>query len=201
MSLPKLTPRKAPRQVRARATVEAILGAAEQLTRGRGAADWTTNHVAERAGVSIGSLYQYFPSKESLVTALYLHRRAAHLANLASALAELGDPRPPRDAGELAAARAWIGDPVDELALDLELRELVLAAGAARKLAPLDEQAQRLLQQVLTRQGVDEAAAARRALLVLRAVEAALATAAHARMLDHAELPRDVAALLRALRP
>jgi AcrR family transcriptional regulator len=67
---PKLTPRKAPRQDRAKATVEAILIAGERLTRRDSLDAWTTNHVADLAGVSIGSLYQYFPSKEALVAAL-----------------------------------------------------------------------------------------------------------------------------------
>ncbi len=63
-------PRKAPRQERARATTEAILEATAHILVERGWARLTTNHVAERAGVSIGSVYQYFPSKEALVAAL-----------------------------------------------------------------------------------------------------------------------------------
>lgn len=63
-------PRKAPRQERARATIEAILEATAHILVERGWARLTTNHVAERAGVSIGSVYQYFPSKDALVAAL-----------------------------------------------------------------------------------------------------------------------------------
>jgi AcrR family transcriptional regulator len=62
--------RKAPRQERARATNEAILEATAHILVERGWARLTTNHVAERAGVSIGSVYQYFPSKDALVAAL-----------------------------------------------------------------------------------------------------------------------------------
>lgn len=204
MTAPKLTPRKAPRQPRARATVDAILVAAEQLSRKLGVSEWTTNHVAERAGVSIGSLYQYFPSKESLVTALYLHRRSAHLARVAAALAELGDARVKDDDAELEAARAWLGLTCEDSdwSLDLALREFLLAAGAARKLAPIDEQAQRLLAQVLVRRGLPGHDAARRAFVVLHAVEGVIAAAARARgeWLTDDAMAQDLALLLRALR-
>jgi AcrR family transcriptional regulator len=63
-------PRKAPRQARSRATVDTILAAAARVLVKDGFERTTTNRVAEAAGVSIGSLYQYFPSKESLVAAL-----------------------------------------------------------------------------------------------------------------------------------
>jgi len=67
---PSLTPRKEPRQERARLTVEAILTAARELFGKRGYAVVTTNHIAARAGVSIGSLYQYFPNKETILIRL-----------------------------------------------------------------------------------------------------------------------------------
>lgn len=63
-------PRKQPRQARSKATVKAILEAAAQVFCRYGYAEGTTDRVAERAGVSIGSLYQYFPNKESLLLAL-----------------------------------------------------------------------------------------------------------------------------------
>jgi AcrR family transcriptional regulator len=62
--------RKEPRQKRARATVEAILEAAARILDRLGWGGFTTNAVAEVAGVSIGSLYQYFPNKLALIEAL-----------------------------------------------------------------------------------------------------------------------------------
>lgn len=62
--------RKEPRQARARETVEAILTAAARILTSEGFGALTTNRVAEVAGVSVGSLYQYFPNKEALVRAL-----------------------------------------------------------------------------------------------------------------------------------
>ncbi len=66
----KTTPRKRPRQARSRATVDAILEASARVLLRHGFDGITTNAVAEAAGVSIGSLYQYFPNKEALVAGL-----------------------------------------------------------------------------------------------------------------------------------
>jgi AcrR family transcriptional regulator len=63
-------PRKQPRQARSRDTVLAILRAAAQVFSARGYAATTTNHIAARAGVSIGSLYEYFPGKDAILVAL-----------------------------------------------------------------------------------------------------------------------------------
>ena len=62
--------RKAPSQERSRLTFEAILDAAAQVFEQHGYAAGTTNRIAERAGVSIGSLYQYFPNKDAILIAL-----------------------------------------------------------------------------------------------------------------------------------
>lgn len=61
--------KKQPRQARAQATVDAILDAGAQVLAREGYAAVTTNRVAEVAGVSIGSLYEYFPNKQSIVAA------------------------------------------------------------------------------------------------------------------------------------
>ena len=66
----KTTPRKRPRQERSKVTVDTILAATARVLVKKGFDGLTTNAVAEAAGVSIGSLYQYFPSKEALVAAL-----------------------------------------------------------------------------------------------------------------------------------
>ena len=74
--------RKTPRQQRARTTVESIFQAAAHILGQRGWAGFTTNEVAEAAGVSIGSLYQYFPNKLALAEAL----RERHLQDVLKAL-------------------------------------------------------------------------------------------------------------------
>jgi len=72
-----IAPRKAPRQERARVTVEALLDATARVLCQSGYDGLTTNKVAAAAGVSVGSLYQYFPGKDALVIALLL-RHADH---------------------------------------------------------------------------------------------------------------------------
>jgi AcrR family transcriptional regulator len=63
-------PRRQPSQQRARMTVEAILQAARAVIVERGYAAATTNYIAQAAGVSVGSLYQYFPRKEAIAAAM-----------------------------------------------------------------------------------------------------------------------------------
>jgi len=78
----RLKPRKTPVQSRSGATVEAIHEAAIQVLLSDGLARLTTTRVAERAGVSVGTLYQYFPNKEALLFAILLR----HFEAVAEAL-------------------------------------------------------------------------------------------------------------------
>jgi AcrR family transcriptional regulator len=63
----QITSRKKPKQARANDLVAAILQAAVQVLAVEGARRFTTTRVAERAGVSVGSIYQYFPNKASIL--------------------------------------------------------------------------------------------------------------------------------------
>jgi AcrR family transcriptional regulator len=81
-----LIPRKQPKQGRAKATVAAILEASVQLLGKGGLSALNTNSIAERAGVSVGSLYQYFPNKDAIVVALIHHQHQRQLDALAEAL-------------------------------------------------------------------------------------------------------------------
>jgi AcrR family transcriptional regulator len=71
-STPRISSRKQPRQARSTALVTAILEAAIQVLAEEGAPRFTTARVAERAGVSVGSVYQYFPNKASILFQLQL---------------------------------------------------------------------------------------------------------------------------------
>ncbi|MBC3766065.1 TetR family transcriptional regulator [Neptunicella marina] len=64
---PQITTRKQPQQARSNDLVNAILQAAIQVLQTEGAQRFTTTRVAERAGVSVGSLYQYFPNKAAIL--------------------------------------------------------------------------------------------------------------------------------------
>ncbi len=64
---PRISSRKQPKQARANDLVAAVLDAAVQVLSTDGATRFTTARVAERAGVSVGSLYQYFPNKAAIL--------------------------------------------------------------------------------------------------------------------------------------
>ncbi|MEH2502302.1 AcrR family transcriptional regulator [Bradyrhizobium sp. AZCC 1578] len=64
---PSVSSRKRPQQARSTELVAAILGAAVQVLEKEGAQRFTTARVAEKAGVSVGSLYQYFPNKAAIL--------------------------------------------------------------------------------------------------------------------------------------
>lgn len=66
-STPRISSRKEPRQARSAELVSSILEAAVQVLAKEGAQRFTTARVAEKAGVSVGSLYQYFPNKAAIL--------------------------------------------------------------------------------------------------------------------------------------
>src|SRR5207244_12541414 len=83
--------RRIPRQQRANETIAAILEAAAQILEAGGLAAFTTNAVAERAGVSIGTLYQYFSDKNAVLLALAQQEMKRALGDVAQALQGDGD--------------------------------------------------------------------------------------------------------------
>ncbi len=83
------TPRKLPQQERSKVTVDAILTATTRILTQVGYNKASTNRIAELAGVSIGSLYQYFPSKEALVTSLAEHHVNSMMEKIELKLQEL----------------------------------------------------------------------------------------------------------------
>lgn len=94
----RLKPRKKPVQTRSGATVEAIREAAIQVLLADGLTRLTTTRVAERAGVSVGTLYQYFPNKEALLFALL----SQHFEEVAGALEQVSADGAMRPLAELA---------------------------------------------------------------------------------------------------
>jgi AcrR family transcriptional regulator len=88
-------PRKKPLQARSSETVNVILDATARVLCREGYDRASTNRIAEAAGVSIGSLYQYFPSKEALVAALIDRHREEAMGIFFARLSEIAtDPLP-----------------------------------------------------------------------------------------------------------
>ncbi len=100
-------PRKRPIQARSRATVEVVLEAAAQVFERAGYHETTTDDIAARAGVSIGTLYQYYPNKDALLVGLF----ERHLAEIEQSFAGLVDQLdagvPPRVATEATVAHLY----------------------------------------------------------------------------------------------
>jgi AcrR family transcriptional regulator len=82
-------PRKRPRQSRSRVLYDALIEATRRLLASEGVEAVTTARVAELAGVSIGSLYQYFPSREALIAGVIDHKLEADLQELTPLLERL----------------------------------------------------------------------------------------------------------------
>src|SRR5260221_954827 len=92
---PHTSPRKEASQDRSRATVDALLAATARVLVRDGYDRASTNKVAEAAGVSIGSLYQYFPSKEALVAAVIERHTRGMMDLVRTSLRRVAQP-PPR---------------------------------------------------------------------------------------------------------
>jgi AcrR family transcriptional regulator len=110
---PLTNPRKNASQGRSRATVDALVEATARILVREGFDKASTNRIAEKAGVSVGSLYQYFPSKEALVAAV-MERHNKELMQLVR--------------GKLAE--------VASLPLEQAVRKLVAAAIEAHSIDP-----------------------------------------------------------------
>ena len=110
--------RREPRQGRSRQTVHAVLGAVPRVIRREGVDAVTTNRIAEAAGVSIGSLYQYFPNKKAIFGAL--HER--HVEDIRGVI-ERNMAEPSRSLEEFT--RKLVEGLADLHAAEPELHELV----------------------------------------------------------------------------
>lgn len=139
----RTSPRKQPRQRRAQATVDAILQATARILVRDGYDRTNTNRVAEEAGVSIGSLYQYFPSKEALVSALvdeHIEKQMQLLAENVTAL---------RDAPLEIAVRTYVAAQLEAHALEPELHRVFVEQlpriEGFERLREMNQQAQALV--------------------------------------------------------
>jgi AcrR family transcriptional regulator len=117
---PRRRPRKKPAQKRAKETVRAMIEAAAHILVREGYERTNINHVAKLAGVSVGSIYQYFPSKEALVAEVARDLAERTKAQFQDGVMEVA-LLPPREAVRAVMERA-----VRALRIDPQLREVVL---------------------------------------------------------------------------
>ncbi|WP_293794901.1 TetR family transcriptional regulator [uncultured Bosea sp.] len=116
----RISSRKTPRQTRSTELVSAILEAAIQVLAQEGAQRFTTARVAEKAGVSIGSLYQYFPNKAAILFRLQSDEWRQTHAMLTDIL---GDAAQPPLARLRTLVRAFIRSECDEAAVRIALSD------------------------------------------------------------------------------
>jgi AcrR family transcriptional regulator len=189
-------PRRIPRQRRAQLTRDAIIEAAAHLLATRGWDASTTNHIAERAGVSIGSLYKYFPNKPSILAQVARRRIDAEVSALSATLESHADD----PAGLPAAIVATTADRyAAHASLDTALMEQMGAIEVARFLRDAEAEVVRMTERYLTRHRrqlrTGAGAAAFVAVHTLRGV--LVAAAAHdAALLQSATFRGEVALLL-----
>lgn len=197
-----LEPRKRPQQGRARATYDAIVDAAARIVAERGLAGFNTNAVAERAGVSIGSLYQYFPNKDAVMAALIVRQQSMQLGTLQTAAAKIG-PATSLETVVRALVRAAMQHHRDDAllasAIDHEEARLPVGDVIASSLGGGGAVVEAMLQRFVdTVPGVDPGSAARTIPALVRAVTDAWANL-HPPQLDRAE-EESVRAVLGYLR-
>jgi AcrR family transcriptional regulator len=142
-----LHPRKKPVQARSAHTVEAIFEATIQVLLDRGAERLTTSRVAERAGVSVGTLYQYFPNKQSLLAAV-LER---HLLRVVEAVERASAQAKGRPVAAMAAAlvAAFVDAKLAEPAASRALYAVAAEVGGTEVVARLTQRSQLVLCELL----------------------------------------------------
>ena len=171
----RIRQRKRPVQPRSRATVEALLEATLQVLLTRGYAGLTTTRVAERAGVSVGSLYQYYPDKRSLVTALkvqYFEQVVGRVAGAARTAVGM-----PLRAAIAVVVRELIAVKREHRALTLALRGPLAEEGAGSFVREASRQLTAMIVELLVvaLPGIERPALAGR--ILVAAIEGAVAVA------------------------
>ncbi|ATI80807.1 MULTISPECIES: TetR/AcrR family transcriptional regulator [Sphingomonadales] len=126
---PNIASKKQPRQARAVATVAAIVEAATYILSRGGLADFTSNKVAERAGVNVASFYQYFPNKEALLFHIVTKTWAEQFARLEPILTDGG-------ASPAERLRAFVRELILVEAAEVELRRGLRAASVELRETP-----------------------------------------------------------------
>jgi AcrR family transcriptional regulator len=148
-----LKPRKVPQQLRSRETVDALFEAALEVLHQNEKQNPSVQTIAERAGVSVGSLYQYFPSKDALVNGLirfYLTQRLGVFEKELSAA---------RGLSAEAAATRLIGGFIDSMRMRSSIERAIMhqfcRAGDLWTLTQVDDQMNGIIERFLRSLGAE----------------------------------------------
>lgn len=160
--------RRRPVQGRSQATVEAVLAAAAQILARHGPEAATTNAIAERAGVSIGTLYQYFADKDALIDVLATQHIEEMEEVLFAALADAGED------GVTGGAERLVAAILAAHRVDPRLHHALHQVLPRKKMATIDRLEMKMEATVAAvlqaREGLTAAAAERTAVVLVRAL-------------------------------
>jgi AcrR family transcriptional regulator len=183
----RTSPRKHASQERSRATVDALIEATARILVREGFDRASTTNIAETAGVSVGSLYQYYPCKEALVAAVLDRHQRQLMAVVHDAFAELDG------ASVEAAVRRLVAAAIDGHRLDAELHRVLAEhtprTGRLAQVARFNGESHALVRAYLEgrRNELRTSDVGLAAFLTVATVEAVT----HAAVLDHPEILAD----------
>ncbi len=193
----RTSPRKTPIQARSQQTVDAIVDAMARVLVTEGYDRASTNRVAQVAGVSIGSLYQYFPSKEALVSALVERHNQKMIAVSAGSAAALFEA--PLEVFTREIVRALLEAQAVDPKLHKVLIEQVPRVGRLARVNEMEKRVETQIRAKLERHAAEirPKDTALAAFLLVRAVKAVTwaAVAERSQRLDDPELAREITAM------
>ena len=189
---PLTNPRKQASQARSRATVDALVEATARILVRDGFDKASTNRIADMAGVSIGSLYQYYPSKEALVAAVIDRHNRRIMRRVRKVLTEIASQ--PIE----TAVRRFVAVAIEAHRIDLKLHRVLVEqiprVGRLENVEALNREGYALCRSFL---------ASRRDELRVKDLDLAafvcatsIETLTHTAVLYHTEMLRDVEALI-----
>jgi AcrR family transcriptional regulator len=146
-ALKRFEPRKTPVQRRAAVTVDAISEATIQILLKQGINQLTTTRVAERAGVSVGTLYQYYPNKQSLLSAVL----AKHLGKVASAVEDACDRARGKPLSEMLSTvvEAFVDAKMSRIDVSVALYQFAADVGGPALARRMGQRSRKALEEVL----------------------------------------------------
>lgn len=191
--------RRKPKQARAQDTVEVIFEATAQILRREGRAALNTNHIAECAGISVGTLYQYFPDKEAILVEMARRELEADHAAVMKAIS--GPVNPEADLVRLAI-RALIARFRRSREVRRVAMETLIAEGHGGELAASVQKAAQMIGQYEDRflPGRADAVSSTSLFVITRAISGVLRSASQEQspLLDSEEFEDELVRLVRA---